>query len=201
MASITIENKLKAIEMYKNKCTLKKIGDIFHASAPLILYWVKNEKRLLEKLQKNNSDCYEKRSNTHDNNYNSNNVINSNNNEKIKRNFNKKENIKSPTVNTKTQNASTAFPNSNTNSEKNVNKFSTDLEDKKKQFLLIEYKSLKSVYDIQMEKVNYLMVEDSKFSTKSTEEAFQIEKKLEEYNNMVTNLVERIKYLETILSI
>ena len=206
MASITIKNKLKAIEMYKNNYTLKNISDIFHASPSLILYWVKNEKRLLEKLQKNNCGFYEKRSNKYDNNYKCNNLINSNINEKLKRNFNKKENTKCSAINTKTQSASIVFQNSNSNSESNANKFSIDLEDKKKQFLLIEYKSLKNVYDTQMEKVNYLMAEESKFSTKSTEKAFKIEKQIEEYNNIstspyFTNLVERIQYLQTILSI
>ena len=55
VGKVSIDNKIKAVDMYENGIPIKDIASKFHTSSSLILYWIRNKMNLYKVSQNKNS--------------------------------------------------------------------------------------------------------------------------------------------------
>ena len=213
MQRTSVEDKLKAIEMYESGCTLKEVAESYNTSIPLVHYWLKHKSRYVNKnindnplpgLQNINNMSHHKMTMHQPTGSFYNTPYNYQNNGPIANrgdlaNYNARKDITSANISQGVPMATMNQSGNITNGMeyKNHTKVQSN-QDQNKQALISEYKTLKHIYDQQILKADYIM----KIESNSTNRAFNLE--VENYNRIATsvkfhNIVERLEYLETIL--
>lgn len=197
MSKLSVKNKLKAVDMYLKGINLKIIADKFETSSPLVLYWVKNKNKLMKKLKKSSHTELSKNTETKVKVFDKQCKPIQSNNDSVhnincyKTNGNNSTNISQHEIQPKFQ-------------SQTPGEIRQQVQDENKQFLISEYQYLKEVYDLHMEKNEFLMSKERILNNQSVEESNQLQMEIEEFNRVATsdyftNVVERLQYVESIL--